>query len=59
MTVPEQRKNGIEAGFAWASQAELIIVGRDYGVTQGMKMGIERAEKHSQPIEMLWIGLNS
>ena len=37
---PEERKAGMEAGFAWGEAAELIAVYTDRGITPGMKEGI-------------------
>ena len=50
-TNPEERKLGIESGFAWGEVAEGIAVYEDYGISGGMKLGIERAEKQGIPIE--------
>jgi hypothetical protein len=48
---PEERKAGIEAGFAWGEVAELVAVYTDRGITEGMQLGIERARKAGQPVE--------
>lgn len=50
-SIEEERNLGMEAGFAWGEAAELIAVYCDYGISQGMKSGIERAEKAGRPIE--------
>ncbi len=50
-TVPEERTHGIEAGLLWGKEAELTVVYEDLGVTNGMRMGIERAQKEGRPIE--------
>jgi hypothetical protein len=39
----EQRKLGMEAGFAWNKMAELVAVYDDFGISNGMKQGIEIA----------------
>lgn len=44
-TVPELRKQGMEAGKAWTDRADLIAVYTDLGISDGMKWGIEQAEK--------------
>lgn len=49
--VPEERKLGIEAGFAWTSQAEAVIVYTDRGISSGMKLGIQHAEDLGVPVE--------
>lgn len=48
---PKQRKQGIEAGLEWGKAADLRAVYVDYGISEGMKMGIEAAKKIRQPIE--------
>jgi hypothetical protein len=50
-TVPEQRRLGIAAGFAWGRHADAVVVYDDLGVTEGMRAGIERAEAMGQPVE--------
>ncbi len=49
--IPEQRKLGIAAGFAWGRHAEAVVVYQDLGVTPGMRAGIERADAMGQPVE--------
>ena len=49
--VPEERKLGIEAGFAWRSVAEATIVYIDLGVTVGMEYGIGHALEAGRPVE--------
>lgn len=48
---PEQRKKGIQAGLEWGRKADLRAVYVDYGISEGMEMGIKDAQKHKQPIE--------
>jgi hypothetical protein len=50
-TNPEQRKLGINAGFAWNRFAEAVVVYEDLGVSSGMLLGIQRAEVMGQPVE--------
>lgn len=50
-TVPEERKQGIEAGFAWGEKADLTAVYMDMGYSSGMVQGVEAAEKAGRPIE--------
>ena len=50
-TNPEQRKLGINAGFAWNRFAEAVVVYLDLGVSAGMRLGIQRAEAMGQPVE--------
>jgi hypothetical protein len=50
--VPEQRRLGMEAGFAWGRQAHRCVVYTDLGVTPGMAEGIERAQNLGIPVEL-------
>lgn len=49
--VPEQRKLGIAAGFAWGEIADATVVYTDLGVSKGMEEGIEVANLASRPVE--------
>lgn len=49
--VPAERKLGIEAGQAWGRVADLYAVYTDYGVSLGMKHGIETARKLGVTVE--------
>lgn len=48
---PEERKLGIEAGFLWREGASATVVYTDYGISNGMKQGIQDAEVKGRPIE--------
>lgn len=48
---PDERLMGMEAGFAWAAQAELCAVYVDRGLSEGMRAGIQLALKHKIPVE--------
>ena len=50
-SVPMERLTGIELGLAWGSMAAKTIVYEDYGITQGMMIGIKRALSESRVIE--------
>ena len=50
-SIPSERKWGIEAGFAWRDLAEATVVYTDLGTSEGMKLGIEDAEKKGRPVE--------
>lgn len=50
-TVPEERALGIEAGLVWGRQADATVVYMDRGVSEGMKLGIERAKSEGRPVE--------
>lgn len=53
---PEQRNIGILIGFSWATHADATVVYDDYGISSGMKRGIENASKNKRPIEFRSIG---
>jgi hypothetical protein len=48
---PNERRLGIEAGFAWGEAAEVTVVYTDRGFSEGMEAGIAAAEKAGRPIE--------
>ena len=50
-TIPEERKFGIDAGLAWKSFAQATVVYIDYGISEGMQYGIQRAEAEGRPVE--------
>lgn len=54
--VPEERKHGIDAGFAWREAASKTVVYTDLGISGGMRLGIEHAERMGHTIEyrQLW-----
>jgi len=43
--IPEERTMGINAGHAWMPIADLVAVYGDLGISRGMKIGIELADK--------------
>ena len=47
----KERQWGIEAGFAWRSNAELTVVYTDFGISRGMQYGIEHAQQNGTPVE--------
>lgn len=49
---PEERKLGIEAGFAWGRAAKLVVFYIDRGWSRGMKAGYIEALKRGTPIEL-------
>jgi hypothetical protein len=57
-TVPEDRKLGTEAGWAWIKRSDKTVVYKDYGISNGMKEGIARAKKLEHQIEYRKIGKN-
>lgn len=56
-TVPEERKLGIEAGFAWGRAVDETgtettrVIYTDRGISGGMKRGVEEAKLLGQKIE--------
>jgi hypothetical protein len=55
--VPEERKLGMEAGFAWGKLAELVVVYTDLGISLGMQAGINRATLiNNQTVEHRQLG---
>ncbi len=55
--VPEERKLGMEAGFAWSLFAQAVVVYTDFGISNGMQRGIEVAEKAGIPVEYRKLGV--
>ena len=49
--VPEERKLGIEAGFAWISVAEAMVVYADHGISPGMADAMKMAEERGLPVQ--------
>lgn len=45
------RDAAIDAGQAWASKADYVVVYTDRGISTGMKYGIARAEKEGQVVK--------
>ena len=54
--IPGERQLGIEAGLIWGEQADATIVYIDRGISGGMKLGIERANKADRPTEYRRLG---
>ena len=48
---PDDRKLGIEAGLAWGKAAEMTVVYSDFGLSSGMRIGIERARNEGRAVE--------
>jgi hypothetical protein len=48
---PDERKLGIEAGLAWANHADATVVYTDLGISEGMKLAIERAKQEGRLVE--------
>lgn len=48
---PAQRAQGIDAGLAWLRVAQASVVYVDRGISRGMKLGIEAAQRAGVPVE--------
>lgn len=48
--IKEQRSMGIEAGLIWGKEADYTVVYTDFGITKGMRLGIERARKENRKV---------
>jgi hypothetical protein len=48
---PKQRALGIAAGLAWGTKADATVVYQDLGISGGMKLGIEAAQKAGRSVE--------
>ncbi len=48
---PAERAQGIEAGLIWGAFAKRTVVYQDLGISNGMRYGIENAEKAGRPVE--------
>lgn len=55
-TIPEERKLGMEAGFAWRDVAEASIVYTDLGTSKGMQAGIEDAVAKGRLVDYRSLG---
>ena len=49
--VPRERQWGIDAGLAWARAADATVVYTDRGISRGMILGIEQAERVGRAVE--------
>lgn len=56
--IPDERSLGIKAGLEWGDHATFTVVGIDYGVTEGMKHGMRRANLAGRRIVYRRIGIN-
>lgn len=56
--ISTERHLGIEAGLLWGKEADKTVVYTDYGISKGMRYGMERAEQENRPIEFRQIGKN-
>lgn len=49
---PEERRLGIEAGFAWGAAADRVAVYVDRGISGGMRLGIEKARSRGIHVQV-------
>lgn len=47
---PVERAFGIDAGLAWGRVAQATVVYTDFGISDGMRYGIERAQHEGRPV---------
>lgn len=57
-TVESDRVIGMTTGFDWYPVAQKCVVYTDYGISRGMRAGIEQAELCNVPVEYREIGEN-
>ena len=50
--INNERDVGIQAGFAWGKFAHACIVYVDFGISEGMQLGIDNAKKNGIPVIM-------
>ena len=55
-TDPEERKRGMEAGFEWMQQAEIVAVYADLGISRGMRCGMIAAAETGVKVVTRHIG---
>lgn len=49
--IPEERRKGMTAGFAWLAKADASVVYIDHGISKGMIEGIKKAWALGIPVE--------
>jgi len=57
-SILEDRKIGMSAGWSWIKSSDKTVVYEDYGISDGMKKGIEIAKNMGHKIEYRKIGKN-
>lgn len=48
---PHERSLGIKAGHAWLAAAEAVVIYQDYGLSEGMILGIAAGHAANIPVE--------
>ncbi len=54
--IASERALGMHAGFLWGDFGSLTVVYQDLGISEGMRMGIEHAEKIGREVEYRTLG---
>lgn len=54
--IPRERELGMNCGFSWQSQAQLVAVYEDWSITKGMWEGIHNAYRLGLNVEHRTIG---
>ena len=54
--VPEERRHGIEAGFAWRRRADAVVFYVDLGISRGMEEALARAAQEGLTTEHRFLG---
>lgn len=50
--IPDERIKGINAGLEWKKVADLQVFYVDYGISKGMKYGMDYAKENNIPYEI-------
>ena len=53
---PDERRLGIDSGLMWGVHADKTVVYDDYGITEGMRYGINEAKRVGRVIQYRQIG---
>lgn len=53
---PDERALGIKAGLAIAARLDMTVVYTDRGISNGMLMGIESAQRNGRPVVYRTLG---
>lgn len=56
--IAHERALGMAAGWVWFGAAAALVVYTDFGVSEGMRRGIERAKSQELPIEYRTLDLD-
>lgn len=48
----DERSMGITAGFSWMGVCDAVVVYWDFGISTGMRLGMNNAKKMGIPVEM-------